>query len=1260
MAMTALVIGLGGSGVWTLLHVKKMLMDTYDNTVPASVSLAAFDTEKKALDYRLGNSDDAVREKGMGTGAVKLDPAEFSFIGGDAFDWAREMERGDANASHPYWHVRRWFLTERFLKDLPRSTWQLDQGAGQFRQFGRLAMFRDVQAPGSSALAAVIDVRLRSLLQSAAGSTIPVVITGSIVGGTGSGFFIDLAHLVRRVAAITGVKVNVRGFFYTPEAFQRTLNGQEMVPAKPRAFAALRELRRFILNEDYKYGYPMHYHSPNAGVNNDLWRATSTEKLYDFVYLLDGTNPGNPGAQLNNYLLKDGTASVAADAIVSFIDDGYGPKQEAYEVNTKGKIQDRQGQVGKLAFISTLGSYSIILPMQQIIEGWSYRLAGEVLNDLLPASANTQYGYIQQLSSQQNQEITGRPEGEVTRLLTSVTEVMDTRHTDRRAVRPLPLWRHVYEMHQNVRKSNRDNVLRILATLDLRQWLDMLVPPQTDQDAEIRNLMQQTGAVLGARFPDMVLPSDERRPKGDAGNDWREIETRGINYIDQQLGMPAAGGGRQGGTYRNALKQFTELQIRRFRDYMTVYLTETLNGSDLRDPQKARRGKLGWTLAVMNEMADLFSEVSELVRSLQTGVGAQQLTQERADAEAAYPAALKLMRDKKGENRALLGRAEAHKAQTAAILATQGYVDHYRKEFAIQGVIDSVNGIGAVLREEILPELLRWADVLALNTDSLHRRVIDGAQRVRTERQRATEARNHRVIDDQTWEASKYEEKVADRAGTDTTISADSARDRFFTAWQWAAPVTPVNQAPVFKLDVVLGGKPLRKDTRRDHWARDNQNLMIEQARSVFRDAVREETVLSYLMNQQYAGNPQALATELAANSGYLLSYNATNRTSGTIKGTIILAFHDGSRPDQTSFLRQTLTGLVAAQGGGNIDGMNDPTRQIVECRNRFQLTILSTLELLPLEDTKSWNDGKDAYQNTPVDTRQKNHNFAAEIRAAEYEIGFYDRLGQRAEDEVGGKKRLMTDRVCLLLEDEKKFMQFLVLWAHGQITIYDDANNTVQTYWVVTAPSQDQRFAHQLDEWRLTVPASEDPSERIVDALVHFINIGTDATNSSKHIPYDHLSDYLKRVIDHQMAERLQNDDLALDDPELRGWLEAFLPPLVNGQEDLTNWTPADDELRIKVARYVTRHDVLRRLENQLMDVLSDFVQRAKEARAQMNTSDKVNEAIHRQELLDLYSVAVIALQNEMNRYRALVEQEYNRQSRNNRIGGVARRRRP
>lgn len=1220
--VTTLLIGLGGSGAWTLVHVKRQLYDAYDNQIPDNVALAVLDTAKTVI-VGVG-PENLVRQPGMGIGRTTLDATEISHVGGDAYELVREIDQ-----TENYPHIKSWFLSELFLSTLPRATFQLDQGAGQFRQFGRLALFRDVMQPGTSVVAAIIDNKLRDLAKKRQPNdpAIAVMIVGSLAGGTGAGLFLDIPHLVQKVAEINNIPISLKGFFYLPQAFRGTLNPQELEPARARAFAAMRELKRFLLNSDYKYGYPMHYHRARQGVNADLWRSENVGKLYDFVYLFDGEGE----SRMNTRKLELGAAPVVADAITSFIDENFGPAKAQYEINTRGKIQDKQGEVGRKAFISTLGAYSIIMPIQQIIEGWAYRLSLETVRKIVPAEATNDRGYITALSSAGNPEQTSlSSRDELQRLAKSLSPVSDPLDPEgRRQLFPLPLWGKVYDIHSS--PDPEAVVLKRLSSYDLRDWLEFLVPPQQQSDDQTRAVLTAAAKVLQEDITDHVDTSDEKEG-GDPSRDWQEIQTRANRFINLQLGMPASGGGRQGGQYREALSRLTQLQTQRFREYMTAYVYRELNGEARRDVVAGKTGKLGWLIAVFNELRAMLASVNQHLDKLRgSGSG---INNRRAETEEMLESGLRNMQAEK-DTRGLLGnRRTAINAQKAYISAVSDYIDYYRMEFARDEVSFTLQKLVAFC-DQLLAELGLWARILATNTDSLHNELLDGQRTVASDRSRAEEVMNHRVINDSRWEDARYEQYVSEKV----------VEDRF-RAWRWTVDLEGDGDRQRFSLAAGLLSdpenpqstlNPFRKDVDRaaSRWVQHNVDLMMEQARQVFRAALAQESVLRYLMDEKTA---DALAAELIQRSKYMLSFSVNERTGALIPGNILLARYDDRQPGQLTYLREVLRQLAAASNRGDTLNQDDPMHTFESCADPFRLTLISTAELVPLEGIDAYGNCEQKYWEIPYDTRQKNHIFPAEVRAAEYE----EQLGSLEQ-----RKRLLADRVCLLLENETRFIDFLFLLTFGMIVQREVRQRQITYYWALVAPSPDPRRQGQTEEWRLSDDSASAPS--LMEAAISYIIIRADRQNPNRKIDDRldvHVLNALKTAQDQYTADRLGRDELAVQDAQLRGWLENFMPPAqeVNGQmvEDLSRWTAEDDEQFLEVARLVVTHDMLQETVDEFKQYVGDLGINAERAEKEARDGATHNEALKQRELYDLYSLAIIALEKEVFKYRDLVRQRY------------------
>ncbi|MBN1564132.1 MAG: hypothetical protein JXA10_09850 [Anaerolineae bacterium] len=1232
--LAALIIGLGGSGAWTLVHVKRQLMDMYNNEIPKRIGLAVLDTADEPI-VGVG-ADGMIREQGTGVGTVSLEPYEYVHVGGDAYEMVRLVAD-----TEEYPQIRSWLLAERYLKELPRSMFNLDKGAGMFRQLGRLALFRSVAQPANSPVATVLDTKLTSLARQT-GNTILVMIVGSMAGGTGAGLFLDVPHIIRRVAANNNINITLRGFFYLPQAFARDLDSNKIESAKGRAFAAMRELQRFTLSEDYRYGYPMYYHGERSGGNRSIWRAKNREKLYDFVYILDGEGE----MRMNARSLKDGSASVVADAIASFVDPSFGEVNEQVLANMPNAIAERQGRVGKQAMVSSLGAYSIILPVQQMIEAWSYRLGKEIVQAIVPGQTYNDDGYMLRVSYEDNPEYRGeKPVLIVEQLMTKHTPLPDPRD-ENRMIMPTGLWEQAH--HFFAREAlNRQNAVRELGAYDLRTWLNMLVPQSVGADPVTMGAINDTRQIIEDTIYNHAQVSDKRRPQGDPTIDWRDIATKADRYITSQLGPVDTGGGRQGGRYGDALNRFVDLQTNRFRAYMAAYIMHTLNGSltSTRDPIQAKSGKLGWTLAVVEELRNLFAIVGDLMEEVRAGIDTY-VTSMRSNLQTGLDRAQQDMQAKASE-RSLLKRDPALVAQDHYLARVEEYVEFYRTEFARAAVARAFRHIYDFL-DQVRDELQSWALVLATDTNGLYNELLRGTRRVQDERGQAESLANHHVINDAEWENRRYVEYV----------ETAEQRERMFNAWNWSVAV----EGDQLVVDCGFGegdAVALFRKERRARWAERNLQAMLGYMRGVFADAVQRESVLKYLM-QQYLDNEDQLAIDLARRSGHLLSITERPEVEGRIVTNVLLASHNSENPDETGFLGNVLRRLGAEKGLGDISEQDYATLKTAQCENPFRLTLLSTAELIELRGISAFGECYQRYNELPWDTRQTTHIFPAEVRAIEYEKDVVRRLRQTG--------RLLADRVVLLLENEERFLDFLFLLAHRIIVRREEGGDETRTYfaWQLRAPDLESRKKEIID-WYLTEP-SDRPS--LLDAMITYVILEEDIRGTRpgatmrNPIPYPGVLDYLRQARREDTLRRVDRDNLALlethgdqvvVDEELRMWVEAFMPSVnrETGELMLDNWDreaflgregngTAGNQRQLGVAELVVRHDMARELRQELAAALPELQERLSMSGVNLTGGDAHDEQRRRQEDYDLYTIAILALDREMDRLRRVIEARY------------------
>ncbi|MEM8712403.1 MAG: tubulin-like doman-containing protein, partial [Planctomycetota bacterium] len=181
MAKPALLIGLGGTGQWVLTYVKKELLDyTQGEGVPPEVKLVSFDTTRAIA----GKSEAANSEHSPAIDGVQLEPGEFFHLGGSIEHYVRDIVE---RRSHP--HIASWLQAKTYLNHLGPGDYLLEDGAGQRRPFGRMAVFKDLESNDQNS---TIFGTLRDAIDSIRAKIlddrpVEISIIASLAGGTGAG-----------------------------------------------------------------------------------------------------------------------------------------------------------------------------------------------------------------------------------------------------------------------------------------------------------------------------------------------------------------------------------------------------------------------------------------------------------------------------------------------------------------------------------------------------------------------------------------------------------------------------------------------------------------------------------------------------------------------------------------------------------------------------------------------------------------------------------------------------------------------------------------------------------------------------------------------------------------------------------------------------------------------------------------------------------------------------------------------------------------
>lgn len=241
-----LIVGLGGTGMHSVLQMKRKYLETFGE-IPPMIRFLVFDTtDQNTLHVK--------------DGEYKLAPGEFYLM--QIKNPRTLLKTSD--------EIRAWIPDKVPMFALASSPHQI-------RPLGRLALFANsitVEEKLNQTLENLQDFKNEKyndkyMLES---DNIVVNIVCSLAGGTGSGCFLDVAALIREKLSNIDRLV---GYFLLPDVFTSRPGCSN---AQPNAYAALRELNYFF-TPDAKLVYSM------GGKERKI-----EEGLFDFVFLVNNVN----------------------------------------------------------------------------------------------------------------------------------------------------------------------------------------------------------------------------------------------------------------------------------------------------------------------------------------------------------------------------------------------------------------------------------------------------------------------------------------------------------------------------------------------------------------------------------------------------------------------------------------------------------------------------------------------------------------------------------------------------------------------------------------------------------------------------------------------------------------------------------------------------------------------------------------------------------------------------------------------------------
>lgn len=254
----ALVIGAGGTGQQILTYLKKILQERHGSKWKQKIQLLSFDTAEEA--FVIDSQD----------GPISLEPGvEFHYIGNVPVPRIRRNLNIQATIQQRLGSI---------MSSLPATV--LRSGAKQLRPFGLMGFLWNYLIIFEALREAIWKLARRNRSKNSAASQqqgINVFICFSLVGGTGSGIFLDLTYLVRSLFTELGTQAefsHITAVGLLPQAFQ----GIEGPNIFPNTAAALEEINYLMVDGNFQTKY------------QDGRFIDSQEAPFNLFYLIDGVD----------------------------------------------------------------------------------------------------------------------------------------------------------------------------------------------------------------------------------------------------------------------------------------------------------------------------------------------------------------------------------------------------------------------------------------------------------------------------------------------------------------------------------------------------------------------------------------------------------------------------------------------------------------------------------------------------------------------------------------------------------------------------------------------------------------------------------------------------------------------------------------------------------------------------------------------------------------------------------------------------------
>ena len=342
-----LLIGLGGTGIKSILDAKKMFYENYGQ-IPPMIGFLGIDTDAPGLRNSFVTAADgtiiSLNQSEQLCISVS-NPAQIYLnnINSGLFDWMPDCNVSGLSA--------------------------LSIGAGQMRSNGRFAITVNENSVQQIINHKITEVNNARIIDNSSydllGKDTEVHMVFSLGGGTGSGTFINIAYLIKRMFP----NIKISGYAVLSDVFRLMVTGAMSSRVKPNGKGALIDL-------DY-----LAHLTPASEPINVKWFHTVDKvnsRAFDALYLVDNSNENN-----DMFDRVDPLCQMIALAIVTSVGE-LGVALDSVSDNVSKLIADGSMDIrNKKAWVAGFGCAEIVFDGERLADIYARKAAIQLVNKML-------------------------------------------------------------------------------------------------------------------------------------------------------------------------------------------------------------------------------------------------------------------------------------------------------------------------------------------------------------------------------------------------------------------------------------------------------------------------------------------------------------------------------------------------------------------------------------------------------------------------------------------------------------------------------------------------------------------------------------------------------------------------------------------------------------------------------------------------------------------------------------------------------------